>query len=196
MRMALVNLKGGVGKTTTAVHVAASLAGRARTLLIDADPERSATSWANHAGEAFPVKCVPVAEQDLRRRASELVRGYRHVVIDSAPNNRAIARAAVLAADTVVVPMTPTLMDLDRITSTFELIAELESSHAVRLLVLLTQVRAGTRLPADLRKVLDEYRVPRIEAQIPLREGYAAAFGVAPQPQVDYDAVVDEVVKR
>jgi chromosome partitioning protein len=56
MRIAVVNLEGGVGKTTTAVHLAAALADQGRTLLVDADEHRSALSWAERVGEAFPAQ--------------------------------------------------------------------------------------------------------------------------------------------
>ncbi len=56
MRVTVLNLKGGTGKTTTAVYLAGGLARNGRTLLIDADPQRSALSWSEAAGGfAFPV---------------------------------------------------------------------------------------------------------------------------------------------
>jgi cellulose biosynthesis protein BcsQ len=54
MRMALVNQKGGVGKSTSAVYLAAGLARHGRTLLVDADPQQTVLTWSELAGDGFP----------------------------------------------------------------------------------------------------------------------------------------------
>src|SRR6266571_314383 len=67
MRLCVVNLKGGTGKTVTAVHLAVALAQQGRTLLVDADPQGSALSWSQEAGD-FPCSVVGLPVRDLRRR--------------------------------------------------------------------------------------------------------------------------------
>ncbi|MGA2835111.1 MAG: ParA family protein [Acidimicrobiales bacterium] len=64
MRLAITNPKGGTGKTTTAVHLAAGLGMRGRTLLIDADPQESATEWAMLMGDESPFVLLTDAGQD------------------------------------------------------------------------------------------------------------------------------------
>src|SRR5487761_2160774 len=78
MRLAITTLKGGTGKTTTAVHLAAGLGRQGRTLLIDADPQESATEWAALMGDECPFTCVTDAGDDLHRRLGERTRGYDH----------------------------------------------------------------------------------------------------------------------
>ena len=116
MRIAIVNLKGGTGKTITAVHLAAGLAEQGRTLLVDADPQGSALSWSE-AAEGFPCHVIALPVRDLHRRVPGLSEGYDHVVIDTPPGegDRGIVRSAVLAAEAVVVPMPPSTMDVNRL---------------------------------------------------------------------------------
>lgn len=60
MKLAVVNLKGGTGKTTTATALAAALNNRGRTLLVDADPQGSALAWSEEADFGFPTIGLPV----------------------------------------------------------------------------------------------------------------------------------------
>lgn len=70
--------------------------------------------------QALPVR-------DLHRRMVELAADYAHVVIDTPPNDAAVTRSAVMAADLVVVPLAPSTMDMDRLLETLELIADVEA---------------------------------------------------------------------
>jgi chromosome partitioning protein len=145
MRLAITNLKGGTGKTTSAVHLASGLGRRGRTLLIDADPQGSATEWALLIGDECPFTLRTDADSDLHLRLPDIARGFEHVVIDTPPGHDAIVRAAVLAATDVLIPLAPSLMDVNRLRPTIEMIAALEKLNAPTLRVLLTKVRYNTR---------------------------------------------------
>lgn len=123
MRLAITNLKGGTGKTTTAVHLAAGLGRRARTLLIDADPQGSATEWAMLIGNECPFALLADAEPDLHRRLPDIARGYEHVVIDTPPGYESIVKSAILCATDILIPLAPSLMDINRLRPTIEMIA-------------------------------------------------------------------------
>ena len=195
MRLAVVNLKGGTGKTLTAVHLATALAAQGRTLLIDADPQGSALSWSEEAGE-LPCGVVSLPVRDLHRRLQGLLPGIVHTVIDTPPGDRAIVRSAIAASDVVVVPIPPSIMDLDRLAPTLDLIAEIEDTKKLRVFVLLTRVRATTKSGRLTREVLGEIGVALLDSQVPLRESLNTSFGTIPSIENPYRAVLEELVAR
>ncbi|MGB3805479.1 MAG: ParA family partition ATPase [Sphingopyxis granuli] len=115
MIVALLNQKGGVGKTTLALHLAGELAmGGSRVTLIDADPQGSALDWSQQrAHEGLPrlFGVVGLARDTLHHEAPELARDVDYVVIDGPPRVAGLMRSALLAADLVLIPVQPSPLD-------------------------------------------------------------------------------------
>jgi chromosome partitioning protein len=115
MIVALLNQKGGVGKTTLALHLAGEWARQSkRVLLIDADPQASALDWSEQRSpqgiqRLFGV--VGLARDTLHRETAELARSVDHVVIDGPPRVAGLMRSALLAADLVLIPVQPSPLD-------------------------------------------------------------------------------------
>jgi len=192
VRIAVVNLKGGVGKTTTAVHLATGLAAYGRCLLVDADPQGSALSWSEEAeGLAAPVVALPV--KDLHRRLPALTESYAHVVIDTPPGHEAIVASALRAATVALVPVQATVLDLDRVTATVDLISDAQALGELYAAVLLTRTRARTKALEAAREVLEEHGLHVLAAEVPQRESLAAAFGDRLADLGPYGAVVEEL---
>lgn len=115
MIVALLNQKGGVGKTTLALHLAGqwAITGK-RVLLIDADPQGSALDWAQErASQGLPrlFSVVGLARDTLHHEAPELARSVDHVVIDGPPRVAGLLRSALLASDLVLIPVQPSPLD-------------------------------------------------------------------------------------
>lgn len=115
MIVALLNQKGGAGKTTLALHLAGEWARRGqRITLIDADPQSSALDWSEQrAREGLPrlFGVVGLARDTLHHEAPELARNAHHIVIDGPPRVAGLMRSALLAADLVLVPVQPSPFD-------------------------------------------------------------------------------------
>jgi chromosome partitioning protein len=125
--IAVAQRKGGVGKTTLAVSLAAELRRRGNDVaLVDSDPQRSACHWAEPGHLEFPVYEIPLADQAVSKWVRD-VRGIvaRYLIIDTAPHDRALG-ASIALSNLVVVPCTPSGLDIEATVHTLEII------HAVR----------------------------------------------------------------
>jgi len=192
MRLALVNTKGGVGKTTTAVYLAAGFSSYGRTLLVDCDPQQSALSWIQ--GTEPPFGVAPLPGDDVQRRLPKLAAGYEHVVLDTPPGNLPIITSAVLAVEAVLVPIAPTGVDVNRVVPTLELLVDLGKQSPINVAVLLTRMRYSTNSTRGIRDVLNEYGWPVMATEIPLAESYAQAFGSVPTDLGAYGLLVKELL--
>jgi chromosome partitioning protein len=191
VNIAIVNLKGGVGKTITSVHLAAYFGRIAPTLLVDADPQGSASSWATLAPE-LPFTTIALGVPTLGSRLPRETSGFAHVVIDTPPGDTVIVRAAVQFCQTVLIPVQPTLQDLNRLRPTLELIVG--AGNDPDLVVVLTRVRSGTLSARDAREVLGNLGLQVLDAEIPQLEAYVWGFGSVPPQGHRYGAVADELM--
>jgi chromosome partitioning protein len=172
-----------------------------KTLLVDADPQGSAMSWSKLVGEDFKPSTIPLAVSDLHLRLPALASSFDHVVIDTPPGEgdnkeSPITESAIKAADLVILPLSPSTMDLDRLAPTLDLLSkvELRHKHTPQLRVLLTKVRAGTNSSVASRLVLGEdFKLPVFEVEIPLFERYANAFGLPVTALGEYKDVINMI---
>ena len=114
MRIALTNLKGGTGKTTSAVYLACVLATRGTVVLVDADPQGSASLWAEAAAD-LPYATVSVANTAVARTVLDLADRWDHVVVDTAPGQIPITTAALQVVELALVPITTGSVDLGEV---------------------------------------------------------------------------------
>ena len=192
MRIVLIDLKGGTGKTTSAVYLATGLSETGRTLLIDMEAYGSALSWSEAAGD-LPFTTIQMPVKDLHKRIGDLSQGYENVVIDTPAIVRPIGRSALMAAQHAVIPISPSLLDIDRLNETLDLIEEVEHMNDLTTSILLTRVRRGTKSARATREALSEMGLHVLTGEIPLLEAYAGAAGTRPEDLGEYAEVLSEI---
>lgn len=107
MIISFINQKGGVGKTTLSINVAANLAHQgSKVLLIDADKQGSASTWTSLRDET-PFQVVSMARENMAKDALSLASEFDYTIIDAPPHAEAIARSCIIASDLVVMPIEP-----------------------------------------------------------------------------------------
>ena len=174
MILTVTSYKGGVGKTTTAIHLAAYLQRQAPTLLVDGDAIRSATKWSHRGdGNGLPFKVVTHAQMVNH------IRDYKHVIIDTEGNpTDDDFKDLSENCDLLVIPAVPESVAIDGLTHT---LAKLHSLKNNRYKVLLTMVPPRPRTEGQqLREMLGKSKVPVFKAEIPRLAAFekAAAEGI------------------
>ncbi|CAN5724679.1 ParA family partition ATPase [soil metagenome] len=192
MRLTLIDLKGGTGKTTSAVYLARGLGESGRTLLIDMEAYGSALSWSESA-PSLPFVTIQMPVKDLHKRVDNLAQGYDHVVIDTPAIVRPIGRSALMSAQHAIIPISPSLLDIDRLNETLALIDEVEHTNDLTTSILLTRVRRGTKSAKATREALSEMGLHVLTAEIPLLETYAGAAGTNPSDLGEYADALEEI---
>ena len=205
--VALTSLKGGCGKTSVAVNLAAALSTpRRRVVLADADPQQAAVRWAENGGLPFPVEALD-AERGAARFRSDLGRLQAEaelVILDTPPELAESAMLAALLADLLLIPCGPSALDLWAAKEAVELAAEARAERGRKLPYvsmvpskLMSRTRESLELP-DTLEAFGEPVAPAIYQRVAVSRATIEGGTVRPNSPAgrEFQALARHVLKR
>ena len=196
MIISFVNQKGGVGKTTSAINIAASLKRRNYKIgFVDADPQGSATHW--HAVEdnnAFEVLHHP--EPISKSEIDELSQNYDYLVIDAPPAFGDITKSILAVTDLSIIPLSPSSLDIWSCRGTLEMVDEArEENPDLDVKLLINRKIPGTRVGREARDSLEVFDMDILGSELCQRVAYIDAMtsGVSVMQYAPNSKAADEV---
>lgn len=207
MTIALLNQKGGVGKTTLATNLAAcfALAGEP-VLYIDADPQGSGLDWSAARQKKPLFNVVGLPKKTIHRDLPSLATPYKWIFIDGPPRVYEVARSAIMAADLVIIPVQPSPYDVWSAKEIVDLIGEASVMKPnLRAVFVINRKIVNTAIGRDVTEALAGYSFPVLNAAISQRVIFAESAGQGltvletdPQGQAAQEvrAVVSEIRKH
>lgn len=192
MIIGVVNGKGGVGKTTTAIYLGKAFSDLGHEVtVIDLDLQGSASDWADRAESTGTPLPFPVEVSNLKRlpRAVAAAGKDSIVILDTPPGDARSIDAAIQEADFVIVPTQASSIEVARVWETIPSLSETPFG------VLITAARLGTRNLEDVTTVLKDQEIPLFEVYIPMRESIRDSFGAIPAKSEGYEHVAQEILE-
>ena len=177
--VAIVNQKGGTGKTTLATNLAWALAQHSDVLLMDADPQSSSRNWAAGDVPLPPNLTVQDAiHEQLPQLVSHMAREYAWTIIDGPPGITRTTADAVRVADVVLIPAKPSPLD---VWAAADIVAAVQSRQGThngrpRAAFVITMSQPRTRLGRQIDEALAEMGIPVLQARTSQRVAYPAAI--------------------
>jgi len=177
MIISFVNQKGGVGKTTSAINIAASLKRRNYKIgFIDADPQGSATHWrAAEDNNAFEVMHRP--EPISKSEIDELSQNYDYLLIDAPPAFGDITKSILAVTDLSIIPLSPSSLDIWSCKGTLEMVDEArEENPDLDVKLLINRKIPGTRVGREARDSLGVFDMEILDSELCQRVAYIEAM--------------------
>ncbi|MEZ0497934.1 ParA family partition ATPase [Sphingomonas sp. IW22] len=171
--VAIISQKGGAGKTTLAIHLAAAAQAAGRVaLIVDTDPQATASQWASWRNDAPPEVIDSPPPRLAAKVAAASGQGADFIVIDTPPHADSAARAAVEVADLVLIPCRPSAFDLSAIQTTAKLVQLLKKPAFV---VFTAGSPNAPRIYAEAGELVDSFGTPPCPVLVPDRAAYRHA---------------------
>lgn len=184
--IAIISQKGGAGKTTLALHLAAAAQDAGQVaLIVDTDPQATASQWASWRQDAPPEVIDSPPPRLAAKVGAAKEQGANFIVIDTPPHADSAARAAVEVADLVLIPCRPSAFDLSAIQTTAKLVQLLRKPAFV---VFTAGSPNAPRVYQEAGELVESFGTPPCPVQIPDRAAYRHASGEG-QTVMEYEPV-------
>src|SRR5271163_1032262 len=179
MVIVMANSKGGVGKSTLAVLLAAWLHERGRTVILaDCDPQRSSSEWAKEAAPG--VKVVRLAGPDeVLNKLPRLDKEADYVIADGPGSNTETSRALLLRADLALVPCKASMLEVRALSQATNVLRQAQDIRGgqPKAIIVLSMVGKTYRLTQDMKDAAAALELPLAKTALTLRQIYADAPG-------------------
>lgn len=181
MIIALVNSKGGVGKSTIAGNLAAWLHHRGhRVALADCDSQQSSSEWLREAAPGLPVICLSNADEVLDE-LPQLAKEYDFVVADGPGSQTETSRALLMWADLAIIPCKASMFEARALAKNTAFVRQAQAIRkgAPRAVAVLSMTGKEYRLTKDMTDAAKSLKLALAKTPVTLRQAYADAPGQA-----------------
>lgn len=208
LRIAIANQKGGTGKTTLAVNLAAGFGRRGATVLLDADPQGSAGHWSRIGGMNSDLPLIESLDgREVGAAVVSAAGSNRFVLVDCPPHQGSnILRAVLAAVDLVLIPVQPSPLDLWASVDMTAAVQEARASNSeLRAYLVLNQLDRRNALSRSMHQALGEFEVPALANGLTRRAAFRSAAlegssvyglgGRGASAVRDLEAIIKEVMR-